>query len=66
MWGKEEKKPKRKVQLVLVEDVLPMCPHCKMDLDTIHVISKGFIEQTNLYMCPHCRALLSVGYNLGT
>lgn len=53
-----------KIQLV-ESDTVPVCPYCNKQLQTIEVISKGFIEQTMVYICPLCKKILSIGYNFG-
>jgi hypothetical protein len=45
------------------DDVFPICPHCKAELEYIYVKTKGlgFIERRQFLMCPHCRAFLGFG-----
>jgi predicted nucleic acid-binding Zn-ribbon protein len=47
-------------------DVSPVCPHCKME------INKVFFQQVSaifgkryIYFCPHCRAVLGVSHRKG-
>jgi uncharacterized protein YbaR (Trm112 family) len=41
-------------------EVLPQCPYCKKDLNTIWVKTSG-LGFKEILMCPNCRAFL--GYN---
>ena len=45
------------------DSVLPKCPYCKVELNTIWMKRKGmgFIQQKQLLMCPHCQAFLGYG-----
>lgn len=45
------------------DDVWPICPHCKKELEFIWVKSKGigFIERKQFLLCPHCRSFLGFG-----
>ena len=48
------------------KDVVPKCPKCDTELDTVWIKFKGtgIIEQKQIIMCPHCRALLGFGHSL--
>ncbi len=45
------------------DDVLPICPHCHKELETLWIKTKGLgiIEQKQIILCPHCRAFLGYG-----
>ena len=45
------------------EDVWPICPRCKKELQFIWVKSKGlgFVERKQFLLCPHCRCFLGFG-----
>jgi hypothetical protein len=45
------------------KDVLPVCPHCKAELDRLWYKTEGVggIGEKQLLICPHCRALLGYG-----
>jgi uncharacterized protein with PIN domain len=45
------------------EDVLPRCPFCKCELETLWVKSqgRGIVEQREIIMCPNCRSFLGYG-----
>jgi uncharacterized protein with PIN domain len=52
-----------KVRLEYI-DVLPICPYCEKELETIQAIHKGIMSRTIIYICPHCRKVLSIGYDV--
>lgn len=45
------------------DNVVPRCPYCKAQLETIWVISKGrgIVEQKRILVCPHCESFLGYG-----
>ena len=49
---------------IIETDSLPICPHCKRELNTVELISKGIMERHMVYMCPHCKSILSIGYSI--
>ena len=46
------------------EDAVPICPHCKGELRTVWIKTKGLgiIGQKQVLMCPHCRAFLGYAH----
>ena len=52
-----------KIKFIEVETV-PVCPHCKKQLESIGKRTSGVIVEHVVYLCPHCKAVLSIGYNL--
>jgi hypothetical protein len=40
------------------EDVKPVCPHCKKELDTIVVAKRKMMSLVKVFCCEHCRAVL--------
>ena len=48
------------------EDVRPICPHCKKEIDTVWFrVLKGDLGKRCLYFCSHCRAVLGVSHRKG-
>ena len=47
-------------------DVRPMCPHCKMELNTVWFQElEGFLGKRYMYFCPNCRSILGVSHRKG-
>lgn len=47
--------------LVDREDLVPVCPHCERDLETVFRRGSGFPlgqGRTLVYFCSHCRKVL--------
>ena len=52
------------LNVVKRNDLMPVCGHCKKELDEVFTKTKGtgFVEGKNvLYFCPHCRKVLGFG-----
>jgi len=46
------------------EDIAPICPFCKNELDEIYYKTQGvglFTGKNVIYFCPHCRKVLGCG-----
>lgn len=46
------------------EDEVPICPHCHLDLDEVHMRRRGapLIQgRTIVFFCPHCKSVLGFG-----
>lgn len=57
-------KTQKKLDLVEApEDVWPICPHCRKELNEVWCKSKGlgFVEKKQFLLCPHCRCFLGFG-----
>ena len=42
------------------EDITPVCPHCKKDLDKIIVTKRKMLSLVKVFCCPHCRSVLGL------
>jgi hypothetical protein len=48
------------------EDVAPVCPHCKTELNVLWFRQiRGFLGRRYLYFCSHCRSCLGVSHRKG-
>ncbi len=48
------------------EDVRPVCPHCKKEIDTIWFRDmKGDLGRRCVYFCPFCRSVLGISHRKG-
>jgi hypothetical protein len=50
------------------DDLLPVCPHCKKDIDKIFArdLNKDIMGSRRVvYFCPNCRATLGVSHRKG-
>ena len=48
------------------EDVRPVCPHCKREIEVVWFRNlKGDLGKRSLYFCPACRAVLGVSHRKG-
>ena len=55
---------KATIRVVTRDDLLPLCPHCSVELPEIYVRGEeiGLIEGRDVvYFCPHCRRVLGFG-----
>ncbi|MBC8184777.1 hypothetical protein H8E88_27095 [candidate division KSB1 bacterium] len=47
-------------------DVLPVCPHCKSELQNIHCQQMaGILGKRYVYFCPDCKSVLGVSHRKG-
>jgi len=47
-------------------DLLPVCPHCKGELNSIsHRELSGMLGKRYVYFCPNCRSVLGVSHRKG-
>lgn len=47
-------------------DVIPICPHCKQEIQTVYFQElSGFLGRRYFYFCPHCRSALGVSHRKG-
>ena len=47
-------------------DLLPICPHCKEELNTIAYRELGgILGKRYIYFCSHCRSVLGVSHRKG-
>lgn len=63
MTEQPEREPATWAPFAIVErkDLVPLCPHCGVELPEVYARARGFplIEgKTWLYFCPHCRKVL--------
>jgi uncharacterized protein YbaR (Trm112 family) len=46
--------------------VLPICPHCKAELQTVAYRElRGILGKRFIYFCPNCRSALGVSHRKG-
>jgi len=54
------------LQLIERNDVAPVCPHCKVELDTVWYRElSGSFGRRYVYLCPDCRAVLGISHRKG-
>lgn len=42
------------------EDIRPVCPHCKKELDEIIVVKRKVLSVIKVFCCEHCKAILGL------
>ncbi len=54
------------IAFIQKEDVSPVCPHCKKEIQSIWFRElKGDLGKRCLYFCPECKASLGVSHRKG-
>ncbi len=46
------------------DDLMPLCPHCSVELPEVYVKTKGlgyFEGRDIVFFCPHCSKVLGFG-----
>ncbi len=52
------------LQVVKRNDIAPICPHCKNQINVMYYRSKGLgilVGRNVMYFCPHCHMILGIG-----
>lgn len=42
------------------KDIVPVCPHCKKEMETVVTVKRKFTSLIHMFCCPHCKALLGM------
>ena len=45
---------------IIEEEIVPVCPHCKKDLQKLTLAKRKVMSLIKVLCCPHCRAVLGV------
>ena len=54
------------ISLVQRDDVVPVCPHCEIDLhDVAFQELSGFLGRRYVYFCPQCLKVLGISHRKG-
>ncbi len=54
------------IDAIQKNDVTPVCPQCKHDVNTIHYQEiTGVFGKRYIYFCPQCRAVLGMSHRKG-
>jgi hypothetical protein len=54
------------VNLERKDEITPICPHCKQELDTVNfTVLSGILGKRYIYCCPGCRACLGISHRKG-
>jgi uncharacterized protein YbaR (Trm112 family) len=58
---------KSNLRLERKEELRPLCPHCRKQLDSVssRELVGGFWGKRYIYFCPGCRATLGVSHRKG-
>lgn len=57
----------RKLNLKQETEILPKCPHCERDIETVYYneLTGGMFGKRYIYFCPSCRKTLGVSHRKG-
>ena len=54
------------IELQEIKDVMPLCPHCQQQLNTIwYRALRGILGRRYIYFCPACQKSLGITHRKG-